>query len=57
MEGFTINPLASDAWVSTPTIFDLFGKNDMVNKLVANLIEHINGLAVLSPAETYGNSF
>jgi hypothetical protein len=48
MEGFTINPLASDAWVSTPTIFDLFGKNDMVNKLVANLIEHINGLAVLS---------
>ena len=50
VEAFTINRLASEAGVSTPTIHNLFGKkNDIIKELVSNLIQHMGGLAVKSP--------
>ena len=50
IEGFTINRLAREARVSTPTIHNLFGKkNDIIKELVSNLIQHMGGLAVKSP--------
>ena len=50
IEGFTINRLASEAGVSTPTIHNLFGKkNDIIKELVSNLIQHMSGLVVESP--------
>ena len=50
IEGFTINRLAREAGVSTPTIHNLFGKkNDIIKELVSNLIQHMSGLTVQSP--------
>ncbi|MFT6644397.1 MAG: AcrR family transcriptional regulator [Patiriisocius sp.] len=50
VEGFTINRLAREAGVSTPTIHNLFGKkNDIIKELVSNLIQHMDGLTVQSP--------
>ena len=50
IESFTINRLAREAGVSTPTIHNLFGKkNDIIKELVSNLIQHMGGLAVKSP--------
>ena len=50
IEGFTINRLAREAGVSTPTIHNLFGKkSDIIKELVSNLIQHMSGLTVQSP--------
>jgi hypothetical protein len=50
IEGFTTNPLALEAEVSTPTIHSLFEKNGIIKVLVSNLIEHMNGFGAHSPS-------
>jgi AcrR family transcriptional regulator len=50
VEAFTINRLASEAGVSTPTIHNLFGKkSDIIKELVSNLIEKMQGIFLHHP--------
>ena len=50
VEAFTINRLASEAGVSTPTIHNLFGKkSDIIKELVSNLIEEIQSTFLHNP--------
>ena len=49
-EAFTINRLASEAEVSTPTIHNLFGKkSDIFKELVSSLIEKMQGIFLSHP--------
>ena len=50
VEAFTINRLASEAGVSTPTIHNLFGKkSDIIKELVSNLIEKMQSIVLHHP--------
>ena len=57
IEAFTINRLASETGVSTPTIHNLFGKkNDIAKELVSNLIEQMEGIHTSPPSEPIENT-
>ena len=57
VEAFTINRLASEAGVSTPTIHNLFGKkSDIIKELVSNLIEQMQGNSLNPPIDPIENA-
>ncbi len=57
IESFTINRLAREAGVSTPTIHNLFGKkNDIIKELVSNLIEQMQGNSLNPPIDPIENA-
>ena len=57
-EAFTINRLASEAEVSTPTIHNLFGKkSDIIRELVSNLIEQMQGNVLNPPIDPIENTY
>lgn len=57
IEDFTINELASEAGVSTPTIHNLFGKkSDIIKELVATLIEQMQGALDHPPSDIVDNA-
>ena len=57
VEAFTINRLASEAGVSTPTIHNLFGKkSDIIKELVSNLIEQMQGNVLNPPIDPIENA-
>lgn len=57
IEDFTINELASEAGVSTPTIHNLFGKkSDIIKELVKTLIEQMQGALDYPPGDIVDNA-
>ena len=57
IESFTINRLASEAGVSTPTIHNLFGKkSDIIKELVSNLIEEMQSITLNPPIDPIENT-
>ena len=45
LEYFTVNELANEAGVTTPTVHNLFGKkSDIIKELVSELIEQMQGV-------------
>ena len=57
LEDFTISELADEAGVTTPTIHNLFGKkSDIINELVSNLIEQMQGVFRDPPIDPIENA-
>jgi AcrR family transcriptional regulator len=59
LEAFTLSQLADEAGVSPPTIHNLFGKkNDIVEELVSEMIEAVNGAIVqAAPSDPIENTY
>ena len=59
LEAFTLSQLADEAGVTSPTIHNLFGKkNDIVEELVAEMIEAVSGAIIeAAPSDIIENTY
>ena len=59
LEAFTLSQLADEAGVTSPTIHNLFGKkNDIVEELVAEMIEAVSGtIKEAAPSDIIENTY